>query len=117
VYRLGRCRNLFPTPPPLIKNSSRLVLMFLVGLSPNAPGHLGSRFGRRGAVGRANVNESNRKLAENNFYADHIQNIFFFECRGPMSREVALWGDTHGTLGRRIWHFGETRVALWGDDS
>lgn len=22
----------------------------------------------------------------------------------------------HGTLGRRAWHFGETGVALWGDD-
>lgn len=31
--------------------------------------------------------------------------------------EVALWGDRPGTMGRRIWHFGETGVALWGDDS
>jgi len=30
---------------------------------------------------------------------------------------VALWGDEPGTMGRRGWHFGETRVALWGDAS
>lgn len=37
---------------------------------------------------------------------------------------MALWGDEGwhfeeteaGTLGRRSWHFGETGVALWGDD-
>jgi hypothetical protein len=30
---------------------------------------------------------------------------------------VALWGDKAGTMGRRRWHFGETKVALWGDES